>query len=144
MLQLPTRWYCSAIKRRSVLLVFLRQAVDIRREHVDAILAEQDHPRGLAHCVLICQEFVGEDRFIMYLGDNLLIGGIHDMVESFTGDASIMLTPVKNPSEFGVAVVDDDGRVERLVEKPKDPPSNLILVGIYAFGPAIFVASILP
>jgi len=102
---------------------------------------EQDHPRGLAHCVLISESFVGQDPFIMYLGDNLLIGGIQKMVSEFDGDASIMLTSVNNPSEFGVAVVDVEGKVQRLVEKPKDPPSNLILVGIYAFGPAIFDAA---
>lgn len=102
---------------------------------------EQDHPRGLAHCVLIAEEFVGKDNFIMYLGDNLLIGGIQDMVKSFSSDASIMLTPVKNPSEFGVAVVDEKGHVVRLIEKPKEPPSNLILVGIYAFTPSIFHAA---
>ena len=108
---------------------------------VDVRYIEQDEPRGLAHCVLISEPFVGQDPFIMYLGDNLLIGGIHQMVKEFDGDASIMLTSVSNPSEFGVAVVDGKGGVKTLVEKPKDPPSDLILVGIYAFGPAIFEAA---
>ena len=97
---------------------------------------EQDAPRGLAHAVLISEEFIGDDSFVMYLGDNILKEGISKHAEDFRKgnfDASIMLTEVDNPGEFGVAELSEDGNVKRLVEKPKNPPSNLALVGIYFF-----------
>lgn len=104
---------------------------------------DQDAPRGLAHCVLISKEFLGEEPFVMYLGDNLLKGGINTFVDKFNksdNEASIMLTKVPDPERFGVAEVDGDGSVKRLVEKPKVPPSDLALVGIYAFRPKIHEA----
>ena len=103
----------------------------------------QSAPLGLAHCVLIAREFLGDDDFIMYLGDNFLIGGISDFVREFAEsptDAQILLTQVPNPEQFGIAVLDEAGAVVRLVEKPKDPPSDLALVGVYLFGPAIHKA----
>jgi len=104
----------------------------------------QDAPRGLAHTVLISQDFIGDDSFVMYLGDNILQGGIAQQVRDFRdskADASILLTWVDHPERFGVAELDGDGRVVRLVEKPKVPPSNLALVGIYLFQPMIFEAA---
>jgi glucose-1-phosphate thymidylyltransferase len=101
---------------------------------------EQDAPRGLAHAVLISEPFIRGEPFVMYLGDNLLNKGIVPFVEQFVRDkpaAQILLTPVPDPHLFGVAEL-RDGRVVRLVEKPKDPPCNLALVGVYMFGPAIF------
>ncbi|MGH2961104.1 MAG: glucose-1-phosphate thymidylyltransferase [Solirubrobacterales bacterium] len=103
----------------------------------------QDEPRGLAHAVLTAEDRLADSRFVMYLGDNLLRDGISDLVDAFREsepDALILLTQVPDPSEFGVAELDGD-RVVRLVEKPKDPPSDLALVGVYMFGPAVFEAA---
>src|SRR3954454_17222345 len=103
---------------------------------------EQDAPSGLAHAVLTAEEFLGDSPFVMYLGDNLLRHGITDLVEEFRAnepDALILLTPVTDPEHYGVAELDGD-RVKRLVEKPPQPPSNLALVGVYMFTPAIFDA----
>ncbi len=96
----------------------------------------QDAPLGLAHCVLIAQDYLGDDDFVMYLGDNFIIGGITELVAEFqagTYDAQILLTKVDNPSQFGVAELGPDGRVTTLVEKPKQPRSDLALVGVYMF-----------
>jgi glucose-1-phosphate thymidylyltransferase len=104
---------------------------------------EQDAPRGLAHAVLISEPFLESDPFVMYLGDNLLNKGIVPFVEQFVRQqpaAQILLTPVPDPQMFGVAEL-EDGRVVRLVEKPKEPKSDLALVGVYMFGPEIFTAA---
>jgi len=101
---------------------------------------EQDAPRGLAHAVLIAEPFIGQQPFVMYLGDNLLNKGIKPFVEQFVTHqpaAQILLTPVPDPQMFGVAEL-KAGKVVRLVEKPKQPISDLALVGVYMFGPAIF------
>ena len=100
---------------------------------------QQEAPLGLAHAVLISEQFLGNEPFAMYLGDNLLFNGIVPFVREFeqARPASlILLTPVPNPEQFGVAET-DGGRVIRLVEKPKKPRSNLALVGIYLFGSEI-------
>lgn len=102
----------------------------------------QDAPRGLAHAVLISEPFIGADPFVMYLGDNLLNRGIVEFVEQFVKEkpaAQILLTPVPDPQMFGVAEL-KDGKVVRLVEKPKEPKSDLALVGVYMFGPEIFAS----
>jgi glucose-1-phosphate thymidylyltransferase len=104
---------------------------------------EQERPAGLAHAVLTAEEFLGDSSFVMYLGDNLLRDGIVQLVDAFRSsepDALILLTHVDDPAEFGVAELEGD-RVVRLVEKPKDPPSDLALVGVYMFRPAIFDAA---
>jgi len=103
---------------------------------------EQDAPRGLAHAVLISEPFIGAEPFVMYLGDNLLNKGITNFVEEFVREkpaAQILLTPVPDPQMFGVAEL-ADGRVVRLVEKPQEPKSDLALVGVYMFSPAVFDA----
>ncbi|HID86950.1 MAG TPA: glucose-1-phosphate thymidylyltransferase, partial [Anaerolineae bacterium] len=95
----------------------------------------QEAPLGLAHAVKISQDYLGDDRFVMFLGDNVIQGGIAGLVKQFQEsdwNSQIVLTRVKNPQQYGVAEL-RDGRVVRLVEKPKDPPSDLALVGIYMF-----------
>ena len=103
----------------------------------------QDEPRGLAHALLTAEEYLEDGPFVMYLGDNLLRDGITDLVDRFRSsepDALILLTKVPDPQHYGVAELDGD-RVVRLVEKPKDPPSEMALVGVYMFGPPIFEAA---
>jgi glucose-1-phosphate thymidylyltransferase len=103
---------------------------------------EQDAPLGLAHAVLTAESFIGDDPFVMYLGDNLLRDGIANLVDEFRTnepDALILLTPVDDPQHYGVAELDGD-RVKKLVEKPQNPPSNLALVGVYMFTSSIFDA----
>jgi glucose-1-phosphate thymidylyltransferase len=103
----------------------------------------QDKPAGLAHAVLTAEEFIAGAPFVMYLGDNLLRDGLRGLVQTFRNDspdALILLTPVDDPSSYGVAELDGE-RIVRLIEKPKDPPSNLALVGVYLFTPAIFEAA---
>ncbi len=103
----------------------------------------QDEPAGLAHAVLTAKDFIGDSPFVMYLGDNLLRDGLRGLVTSFREhepDALILLTPVEEPEHYGVAELDGE-HIVRLVEKPKDPPSNLALVGVYLFSPLIFAAS---
>ena len=100
----------------------------------------QEHPEGLAHAVKVARDFLGDSPFIMYLGDNLIEAELTPFLDGFKSedlDALILLRPVVNPSAFGVAKVDRQGRVLGLVEKPKNPPSNLALVGIYFFSPQI-------
>ena len=105
---------------------------------------EQDAPLGLAHAVLTAEEFLGDSPFVMYLGDNLLRNGIVALVDTFRDeqpDALILLTPVPDPENYGVAELDGDDRVARLVEKPEEPRTDLALVGVYMFTPAIFDAA---
>src|SRR4051794_27831445 len=111
----------------------------------------QEAPLGLAHCVLIAADFLGDDDFVMYLGDNMLQQGLTEFVEGFEAErqassdelplegytqapsAQILLAPVDDPRSFGVAEINARGEVVHLVEKPEDPPSNLALVGVYLF-----------
>ena len=103
----------------------------------------QEKPAGLAHAVKVAQPFLEDSPFIMYLGDNLIESQLNSFVEHFKQqqlDGLILLRTVANPTAFGVAVVDDQGRVLQLVEKPKVPPSNLALVGVYFFDKTIHKA----
>ncbi|WP_117594488.1 glucose-1-phosphate thymidylyltransferase [Haloprofundus halophilus] len=110
---------------------------------VDVTYIVQGEPLGLAHAAGCAREFVGDDDFVMYLGDNILKQGIGELVaryESNDAAAGIALQHVDNPGQFGIADVDESGAVRQLVEKPDDPPSNLALIGIYVFSPKIFDA----
>ncbi|HTX46385.1 MAG TPA: glucose-1-phosphate thymidylyltransferase [Solirubrobacteraceae bacterium] len=103
----------------------------------------QDEPLGLAHAVLTAERFLGDSPFVMYLGDNLLQGGIADLVAAFRSgrpDALILLTPVPDPENYGVAEL-EDGSVVRLVEKPPEPQTDLALVGVYMFTSAVHDAA---
>ena len=100
-------------------------------------------PKGLAHAILVAEEFLGDDEFVMYLGDNILRDGVVEHAQKFREndpDSLILLTEVDDPTRFGVAELDENGNVVRLVEKPKVPPSNFALVGIYFFKPVILEA----
>jgi glucose-1-phosphate thymidylyltransferase len=131
----------------------IRAAVgDGSQWNVEVTYIPQEAPLGLAHAVLIARDYLGEDDFVMYLGDNLLRQGVRRFVEQFEADraamahprlgeedsgpaaAQILLAPVPDPHRFGIAELDEtEGHVVRLVEKPADPPSNLALVGVYLF-----------
>jgi glucose-1-phosphate thymidylyltransferase len=103
----------------------------------------QDAPLGLAHAVKISQDFLGDDRFVMFLGDNVIQGGISPLIAQFAEsdhNSQIVLTRVDQPEQYGVAELDQDNRIIRLIEKPKEPPSDLALVGIYMFDHHIFEA----
>jgi glucose-1-phosphate thymidylyltransferase len=138
----------------------IREAVgDGSRWGAQVTYIPQDAPLGLAHCVLIAREFLGDEDFVMYLGDNLLRQGIAEFVDRFEEDrrtadgadavipsAQILLARVPDPQRFGVAEIGPDGEVLHLVEKPVDPPSDLALVGVYLFDRSIHdaVAAIEP
>ncbi len=127
---------------------------DGSRWGVEVTYIPQAAPLGLAHCVLIARDYLGDDDFVMYLGDNLIRQGVKEFVDRFQAErrqfdpasAHILLAQVPDPHRFGVAELDADGQVVRLVEKPDHPKSDLALVGVYLFGPAIHqaVAAISP
>jgi glucose-1-phosphate thymidylyltransferase len=128
----------------------VREAVgDGSRWGVEVTYLPQAAPLGLAHCVLIARQFLAEDDFVMYLGDNLIRQGVKEFVDRFEADrrqfdpaaAHILLARVPDPHRFGVAELDEVGQVVRLVEKPKEPKSDLALVGVYLFSPAIHQAA---
>lgn len=126
---------------------------DTRKEIVEAVgdgsrwgirvtYIEQDAPRGLAHAVKVARPFIGDQPFVMFLGDNIVRGGVSDFLRRFHAsrpNALILLSRVSDPRRFGVAEL-REGQVVRLVEKPQDPPSDLALVGVYLFDRHIFEA----
>jgi len=122
----------------------IREAVgDGSRWGVKITYIQQTAPLGLAHAVLTAEEYIGDDSFVMYLGDNLILDGISSLVNEFQqgqANAQILLAKVPNPEQFGVAEL-SDGQIVRLVEKPKEPKSDLALVGVYMFDSTIFQAA---
>jgi glucose-1-phosphate thymidylyltransferase len=110
---------------------------------LDVTYIRQGAPLGLAHAVLMARDYLGDDDFVMYLGDNFIVGGIASLVDEFMSrrpDAQIMLTAVADPRQFGVAELDEFGEVVGLQEKPLHPKSDLALVGVYIFTPAVHEA----
>ena len=123
----------------------IKEAVGAGRQWgVKITYIHQEQPLGLAHAVKVSRDYLGDDKFVMFLGDNVIQGGISGLIREFDGseyDSQIVLTPVENPSRYGVAELDPDTRrIIRLVEKPRTPPSNLILVGIYMFNAHVWEA----
>ena len=101
---------------------------------------EQDEPRGIAHAIRLCKEFVNDEKFLVFLGDNIIQKSITDFVENFKNsnyDATVLLCEVDNPSRFGIANVTNE-KIVKIVEKPKNPESNLAVTGIYLLTPKIF------
>jgi glucose-1-phosphate thymidylyltransferase len=101
---------------------------------------QQDEPRGISHAVSLCKNFIGNEKFLVFLGDNILKDSIAEYVKEFIksdADASIVLCEVENPTRFGIADV-KDGKIIKIVEKPKEPPTNLAVIGIYLLTPKIF------
>jgi len=110
---------------------------------VNITYIEQEKPLGLAHAVKISQPFLGNERFVMFLGDNVIEGGISKLIREFASsdwNSQIVLTRIEHPEKYGVAELGDDGKIRQLVEKPKEPPSDLALVGIYMFDSTIIEA----
>ena len=122
----------------------VRQAVgDGSRFGAHVCYIEQDAPRGIAHGIKIARDFIGGDKFVLFLGDNFIRGGIVPQVAAFrdgTMNAQIILHRMDDPSAMGVAVLDGEGRVTRLVEKPKQFVSPYAVIGIYMFDPHVFEA----
>jgi glucose-1-phosphate thymidylyltransferase len=122
----------------------IRQQVgDGSRWNVKISYVPQDKPAGLAHAVKISQDYIGDERFVMFLGDNCIQGGIHRLIAQYAQsdyNSQIVLKKVSDARSYGVAVLDGDGKIKQLIEKPKVPPSDLALVGIYMFDKNVFEA----
>jgi len=107
---------------------------------VNITYIEQDEPRGIAHAIRLCKEFVNNEKFLVFLGDNIIQKPITDFVENFNksdNDATVLLCEVDNPSRFGIADVENE-KIVKITEKPKKPTSNLAVTGIYLLTPLIF------
>jgi glucose-1-phosphate thymidylyltransferase len=114
---------------------------DGSRWGIEITYIEQDAPRGIAHAISCTKEFVGRDSFIVYLGDNLLQDDLTGIIQPFIKDnvdMGLLLTSVEDPSPYGVAILDESGKMTDIIEKPKNPPSNLAVIGIYYFSPHVF------
>ncbi|NCF65023.1 MAG: glucose-1-phosphate thymidylyltransferase [Chloroflexi bacterium] len=110
---------------------------------IEITYIKQEQPLGLAHAVKVSRDFLGEERFVMFLGDNVIEGGISPLIAQFADsdwNSQIVLTRIDHPEQYGVAMLGDDGKIVQLVEKPKQPQSDLALVGIYMFDSNIFEA----
>lgn len=150
----PILFYCiedlisSGIKKIGIVVGPNKEQVieTVKRENWDAEIEfiYQRYPEGLAHAIQISQDFLGDEKFVMYLGDNLLKGGIRNFVREFersSASASLLITRVENPQDYGQALIDEREKVIiKLVEKPKETISNYTIVGIYGLTPVIFDA----
>ncbi len=102
---------------------------------------EQDEPRGIAHAISLCKNFIANEKFLVFLGDNIIKKNISEYARNFENsndDASLLLCKVSNPSQFGIAELNKDGSIKKIMEKPKNPPSDLAVTGIYFLTPKIF------
>ncbi|MET8005463.1 glucose-1-phosphate thymidylyltransferase [Nonomuraea glycinis] len=122
----------------------IRSAIgDGSGQGLDITFIPQAVPLGLAHCVMIARDFLGDESFLMYLGDNIIREPLSGFVESFRdsgADAEILLSQVPDPRQYGVAEVDSHGQITALMEKPSEPRSDLAVVGLYLFNPSIHTA----
>ena len=101
----------------------------------------QDEPKGISHAISLCEEFIDNEKFVVFLGDNILLKDISDYTSEFeksTDSAKILLCEVSNPTQFGIADISKDGSIKKIMEKPKDPPTNLAVIGVYFLTPKIF------
>ena len=110
---------------------------------VNITYISQDHPKGISHAIRLCKNFIGNDRFVVYLGDNVLRKDLTDYTKKFrssNSDAMILVCEVNDPQRFGIVELDKDNprKIKKIVEKPKDPSSNLAVIGIYFLTPKIF------
>ena len=138
----------AGIKEIGIILGPVREGVienigDGSKFGIKVTYIEQPVPLGLAHAVKVSQNFLADEPFVMYLGDNLLKQGVSDSVKTFNErklNCLVGVTPVKHPAGFGIVELDGDNHIIRLVEKPKEPKSNLALIGVYVFDSTIFDA----
>ena len=108
---------------------------------VNITYVNQEKPLGISHAISLCQEFICNDKFVVFLGDNILLKEINGFVDEFEktdDDAKILLCEVSNPQQFGIADISKNGKILKIMEKPKNPPTNLAVIGIYFFTPKIF------
>ncbi len=108
---------------------------------VNITYIHQDKPLGISHAIGLCEEFIGNDKFVVFLGDNILLKEITDYVKNFeksNDSAKILLCEVSNPKQFGIANLSKNDEIIKIEEKPKNPPTNLAVIGIYFFQPSIF------
>jgi glucose-1-phosphate thymidylyltransferase len=139
----------AGIKEIGVILGPIREGVretigDGSNLGIQITYINQLDPKGLAHAVLVAEDFLKGDPFVMYLGDNLLKQGVRPLINAYfnySSDCVICVTPVKDPGRFGIVELDSKGAVSRLVEKPAEPKSNLALAGAYLFNDSIFEAA---
>ena len=118
-------------------------AIDEHCKDISITYIKQEQPLGLAHAVKIAKPYLKDSPFIMYLGDNMIGGGVKNILDEFessNSEASILLKKIKDPRKFGVAELDEYGNIKSLIEKPSHPSSDLALVGIYLFNPSIHQA----
>jgi glucose-1-phosphate thymidylyltransferase len=102
---------------------------------------EQDEPKGIAHAISLCKNYIANEKFLVFLGDNIIKKNMREYVNDFEKedvDASLLLCEVSNPTQFGIAELNDDKSIKKIMEKPKNPPSNLAVTGIYFLTPKIF------
>jgi len=108
---------------------------------VKIIYVEQNQPKGISHAISLCEDFIGDDKFVVFLGDNILLKDISENVKQFRNSndaAKILLCEVSNPTQFGIADIEKNGKIKKIIEKPKNPTSNMAVIGIYFLTPIIF------
>lgn len=113
---------------------------DGKKFGVNLTYVYQDNPKGIAHAINLCSDFIGNSKFVVYLGDNILRTGLSSYVQKFessSNDAQILLSEVENPSQFGVVEIKEN-KILKIIEKPKNPPSNFAVIGVYFLTPKIF------